>query len=117
MIAGAGAAYLSGGFGVWEFVFCAVITYCAYRGLHSYRYIGIGWLLHSGWDVLHQFYSNPIRSVRATVLGWMRDHRSDYRDLVLRRSAVGVRPCPASPRDRPRVGPELVTPSLLTGRR
>jgi hypothetical protein len=60
MIAGAGAAYLSGGFGVWEFVFCAVITYCAYRGLHSYRYIGIGWLLHSGWDVLHQFYGNPI---------------------------------------------------------
>jgi Family of unknown function (DUF6010) len=60
MIAGAGAAYLSGGFGVWEFVFCAVITYCAYRGLHSYRYIGIGWLLHSCWDVLHHFYGNPI---------------------------------------------------------
>ena len=52
--------YLSRGFGVWEFAFCAVITYCAYRGLYSYRYIGIGWLLHSGWDVLHQFYGNPI---------------------------------------------------------
>jgi hypothetical protein len=31
-IAGAGAAYLNGGFGVWEFVFLAVVTYCAYRG-------------------------------------------------------------------------------------
>ena|SRR5437016_6305513 len=27
MIAGAGAAYLSGGFGVWEFAFTAVVTF------------------------------------------------------------------------------------------
>src|SRR4051794_25929146 len=41
MVAGAGAAYLSsgGGFGPWEFVFTAVITYCAYRGLDSYAWI------------------------------------------------------------------------------
>ncbi len=32
-VAGAGAAYLSGGFGVWEFAFTALVTYCAYRGL------------------------------------------------------------------------------------
>jgi len=60
MIAGAGAAYLSGGFGLWEFAFLAVVTYCAYRGLHSYTFIGIGWLLHTGWDVLHHLYGNPI---------------------------------------------------------
>jgi hypothetical protein len=30
MIAGAGAAYLNGGFGVWEFVFCGVVTFLAY---------------------------------------------------------------------------------------
>lgn len=60
MIAGAGAAYLSGGFGKWEFVFTAVLTYVAYKGLHSYRFIGIGWLLHTGWDVLHHLYGNPI---------------------------------------------------------
>ncbi len=60
VIAGAGAAYLSGGFGVWEFVFLAVVTYCAYRGLRSYTFIGIGWLLHTGWDVLHHLYGNPI---------------------------------------------------------
>lgn len=60
MIAGAGAAYLSGGFGVWEFAFLAVVTYCAYRGLQSYIFIGVGWLLHTGWDVLHHLYGNPI---------------------------------------------------------
>jgi len=60
MIGGAGAAYLSGGFGIWEFMFCAVVTYCAYRGLGSYNFVGIGWLLHSAWDVAHHLYGNPI---------------------------------------------------------
>ena len=59
-IAGAGAAYQSGGFGIWEFVFLAVVTYCAYRGLRSYSFIGVGWLLHTGWDMLHHLYGNPI---------------------------------------------------------
>ncbi len=59
-VAGAGAAYLSGGFGIWEFVFLAVVTYCAYKGLRSYRFIGVGWLLHTGWDVMHHLYGNPI---------------------------------------------------------
>lgn len=56
----AGAAYLNGGFGVWEFVFLTVVTYCAYRGLRSYGFIGVGWLLHTEWDVLHHLYGNPI---------------------------------------------------------
>jgi len=60
MIAGAGAAYLNGGLGVWEFAFTAVVTFCAYKGLHSYPFIGIGWLLHTGWDVMHHLYGNPI---------------------------------------------------------
>jgi uncharacterized protein DUF6010 len=60
MIAGAGAAYLSGGFGVWEFVFTALITVCAYKGLNSYRLIGLGWLFHTAWDVMHHLYGNPI---------------------------------------------------------
>jgi hypothetical protein len=60
MIAGAGAAYLNGGFGPWEFGFTAVLTYLAYRGLQSYRFIAVGWLLHSGWDILHDLYGNPI---------------------------------------------------------
>jgi hypothetical protein len=60
MIAGAGAAYLNGGLGIWEFAFTAVITYCAYKGLNSYRFIGLGWMLHTGWDVVHHLYGNPI---------------------------------------------------------
>jgi hypothetical protein len=60
MIAGAGAAYLNGGLGKWEFVFTAVITYCAYKGLRSYGFIGIGWILHAAWDVVHHLYGTPI---------------------------------------------------------
>ncbi|MEV2253332.1 DUF6010 family protein [Streptomyces sp. NPDC050147] len=61
MVAGAGAAYLSGGgLGGWEFVFAAAVTYCAYRGLESWTFIGIGWLLHTGWDVVHHLKGNPI---------------------------------------------------------
>src|SRR5262249_35086219 len=26
----------------------------------SYRFIGIGWLLHTGWDILHHLYGNPL---------------------------------------------------------
>jgi hypothetical protein len=60
VLAGAGAAYLSGGFGPWEFVFCTLITYVAFRGLSSYRFIAAGWILHTIWDVLHHLYGNPI---------------------------------------------------------
>jgi Family of unknown function (DUF6010) len=60
MIAGAGAAYLNGGLGLWEFAFTAVVTSCAYRGLNSYGCIGLGWLLHTGWDVMHHWYGTPI---------------------------------------------------------
>jgi hypothetical protein len=60
MMAGAGAAYLNGGFGIWAFVFLVAVTYCAYQGLRSYSFIGVGWLLHTGWDVLHHLYGNPI---------------------------------------------------------
>jgi len=60
MIAGAGAAYLNGGLGVWEFVFCSLMTFVAYRGLADYRFVGLGWLLHTAWDVVHHLYGNPI---------------------------------------------------------
>ena len=61
MIAGAGAAYMSGGgFGVWEIVFCTLLTAVAYFGLRSYSIIGLGWLLHTAWDIAHHLYGNPI---------------------------------------------------------
>jgi hypothetical protein len=61
MVAGAGAAYLSGGgFGGWEFPVTALITYVAYRGLESWTFIGLAWLLHTAWDLVHHFKGNPI---------------------------------------------------------
>ncbi len=60
MVAGAGAAYLNGGLGGWEFAFCALITFMAYRGLSDYRFIGVAWILHACWDVVHHLYGNPI---------------------------------------------------------
>ncbi|WP_371368099.1 hypothetical protein SRRS_17950 [Sporomusa rhizae] len=60
LVAGAGAAYLSGGLGIWEFAFTTVATAAAYKGLSSYRYIGIAWLLHTFWDIMHHLYGNPI---------------------------------------------------------
>lgn len=61
VVAGAGAAYLSGGgLGIWEFAFTAVLTYVAFRGLESWTFIGIGWLLHTAWDVVHHVRGEPI---------------------------------------------------------
>ncbi|HVQ94135.1 MAG TPA: DUF6010 family protein [Mycobacteriales bacterium] len=61
MIAGAGAAYLSGGsLGRWELAFVAVLTYLAYRGLESWPAIGAGWLLHTAWDIVHHLRGDPI---------------------------------------------------------
>lgn len=60
LVAGAGAAYLNGGLGAWEFAFCAVVTCLAYLGLRRYWCIGTAWLLHTVWDVVHHLYGNPI---------------------------------------------------------
>ena len=61
MIAGAGAAYLSGGgLGFAELAFAALLTYVAFRGLESWTFIGIGWLLHTAWDVVHHVRGEPI---------------------------------------------------------
>jgi hypothetical protein len=61
LVGGAGSAYLSGGgFGKWELAFSTMMAICSYRGLRSYRFIGIAWLLHTGWDILHHLYGNPL---------------------------------------------------------
>jgi hypothetical protein len=62
ILGGAGAAYLNSGLGGWEFAFCALLTFIAYKGLRQYYFIGIGWLLHTVWDVLHHLYASPIVS-------------------------------------------------------
>ncbi|MGX7828820.1 DUF6010 family protein [Actinokineospora sp. 24-640] len=60
MVAGAGAAYLSGGLGPIELAFTATMTYLAYRGLESWQFIGLAWLLHTAWDVVHHLKGAPI---------------------------------------------------------
>jgi hypothetical protein len=60
MLAGAGAAYLNGGLGLWEFGFCALLTWVAFRGLQDNRFLAAGWLLHTAWDVVHHLYGTPI---------------------------------------------------------
>src|ERR1700730_5084003 len=61
MVGGAGAAYLSGGgLKAGEVGFTAAVTFCAYQGLQSYRFIGTGWLLHTAWDVVHHLHGRPI---------------------------------------------------------
>ena len=59
-VAGAGAAYFNGGLGMWELAFTAVVTYLAYRGLHSYVFIAAAWFLHAGWDLAHHYWGRPI---------------------------------------------------------
>ncbi len=60
MIAGAGAAYLGGGLGPWEVPFCILMTGIAFVGLTRYSFIGIGWVLHTCWDVVHHLFAHPI---------------------------------------------------------
>ena len=61
IVAGASGAYLSGGgFGIWEVVFPIVAMPVAYRGLRSYSFIGLAWLMHSCWDIVHHLWGNPI---------------------------------------------------------
>lgn len=61
MVSGLGATYLSGGgMGLWEMVFCTMMTICAYFGLRSYTLIGIGWLMHASWDILHHLLGSPL---------------------------------------------------------
>jgi uncharacterized protein DUF6010 len=61
IVAGVTGVYLSGGgFGPWELLFPLVAVPVAYRGLRSYAFIGLAWLLHSGWDIVHHLWGNPL---------------------------------------------------------
>jgi hypothetical protein len=65
-VGGAMGAYLSGGFGPWELLLPAAGSVVAYLGLRSYRFIGIAWLMHAGWDLAHHLFGNPIWPFMAT---------------------------------------------------
>ena len=59
-IAGAGFVYFGGGFGFWEVAYGALFLWLALHSLTDYRFVGIGWMLHVGWDILHHLYGHPI---------------------------------------------------------
>ncbi len=59
-VAGVSGVYLSGGLGPWELLYPAVAAPVAYLGLGSHRFIGVAWLMHSAWDVVHHLWGNPI---------------------------------------------------------
>ena len=59
-VAGASGVYLSGGFGPWELLYPALTMPLVYLALESYRFIGIAWLMHAGWDLAHHLWGNPI---------------------------------------------------------
>ncbi len=62
-VAGAGAAYLNGGIGALgplEFGFTTLVTIAAFWGLQHYRWIGVAWMLHVGWDIVHHVVGEPI---------------------------------------------------------
>jgi hypothetical protein len=60
LLAGSTGVYLSGGLGPWELIFPALMFFLVYRAFDSYFLVGLGWLCHSAWDVVHHLYGNPI---------------------------------------------------------
>jgi hypothetical protein len=60
LVAGASGVYLHGGFGVWELLFPLAALPVANRGLRSYRFIGLAWVMHACWDLPHHLWGNPI---------------------------------------------------------
>lgn len=60
IIAGAGATYWSGGLGLYEFPLGVMMIYLAFKGLKDYKFLALGWLVHTAYDILHHIYGNPI---------------------------------------------------------
>jgi len=65
-VAGASGVYLSGGLGPWELFYPAIAAPVAYLGLRSHRFIGLAWVMHACWDLVHHLYGNPIWPFMAT---------------------------------------------------
>lgn len=100
--AGFATLYANGGFGMWEAVYMTIAVFPAYFGLKSYRWIGVAWLMHSGWDLAHHLYGNtlfhwaPSSSfgcfvMDALVAIWFFAGAPSVYDLV-RRPSGGTRP-------------------------
>ena len=49
-----------GGFGLWALTYLVIGAAIGFRALWSYRWIGVGSLIHAGWDIAHHLSGNPI---------------------------------------------------------
>ncbi len=64
LIAMAGGAYINGGLMPFDQLFNVLLVFMAYKGLQNYKFIALGWILHTCWDIIHHFYANPIDVTR-----------------------------------------------------
>src|ERR1700730_9544054 len=72
ILAGASGVYLSGGCGLWEFVYPVIGTAIGFRALRSYWWIAIGWLIHACWDIAHHLWGIPLWAfVPSSAVGCM----------------------------------------------
>src|SRR4030095_6773616 len=60
ILAGASGVYLSGGFGLWELIYPVIGTVIGFRALTSYRWLGVGWLVHAVWGIGPHQWGNPL---------------------------------------------------------
>jgi hypothetical protein len=60
LIAVAGGAYINAGLMPFDQLFNVLLVFLAYKGLQNYKFIALGWILHTCWDIVHHFYGNPI---------------------------------------------------------
>ena len=60
IIASAGAIYVHNGLGPIEFILMPTLIFCAYKGLTNYKFVALGWFIHTAWDLLHHFTRNPV---------------------------------------------------------
>lgn len=60
LIAVAGGAYINAGLMPFDQIFNVILVFIAYKGLQNYKFIALGWIIHTCWDIVHHFYGNPI---------------------------------------------------------
>jgi Family of unknown function (DUF6010) len=60
LIAVAGGAYINAGLMPFDQLFNVVLVFVAYKGLQNYKFIALGWIIHTCWDIVHHFYGHPI---------------------------------------------------------
>ena len=103
-VAGASGAYLGGGLGAWELLYVAVAGgVVSYVALRSHVFIGLAWVMHAGWDLVHHFFGNPIWPFMPTssfgcaifdtlIVIWFLDGAPSLLPLRRRATSAEVRP-------------------------